>query len=677
MFETGRFRSAAVWLGAISLYLLLACGLTWPLPRHLRTHLLGDTSGDLGVYVWNLWIFRHELLEHGHLPFSTDHVFAYTDGLDFALHNYTPLAGLLGAPLIGWLGLVATFNLMLLAFMALSGLGVFVLARSLKLAVPAAWCAGALFMASPVLTARSSEHFSLITAAPLPLFIWALLRALETKRNRDAVLVGLLVALATYADAYYGIYCALTGAFFVTWRFVRIERRGGRTGPPRLMRFGELLIVSLAALIAWRVLSGSTSLTLWGIRIGLLTLYTPVLALMVMLAMRAWLAWRPSLALHDPERVLPTFVGRGVIAVAVCLALLTPILLGIANRFIEDRLPETETYWRSSAPGVDLLAYFVPNPMHPWFGSHTRSWFATDGIDGFPEFVASFSIVAFVVIAVGAAARGLPRVWIAFTALALMLSLGPFIHLGGINTYIIGPWAFLRYVPVIGMARSPSRFAIPAVLGLSLLFAFAITELSRRHAGRWRMAGGFVAVALAMELVPAPRVLYSADVPDIYRLVAAAGDEAGRVLELPTGVRDGISSLGKFDAASQYFQTRHKRPMIGGYVSRMSRWRRRENRRSPVLRAIFELSEGRVPSSDLIERARESRDAFLRRSCVRFVVVNKQHASGELRSFAEETLRLRVLHEDAAYQLLTPVDPPTCEPRRRRGHGARQRSPSP
>ncbi|HET9469439.1 MAG TPA: hypothetical protein VFO48_13535, partial [Vicinamibacterales bacterium] len=158
-------RYAPAWAVALAAYVSLACGLTWPLPRHFQTHLLGDTSGDAGIYVWNLWIFRHELVEHGRLPVSTDHLFTYTDGLDFALHNYTPLAGLLGVPLMDWLGIVGTFNVILIASMALSASGVFLLARRLGLGDLYAWAAGAMFIASPVFAARSSEHFSLITAA--------------------------------------------------------------------------------------------------------------------------------------------------------------------------------------------------------------------------------------------------------------------------------------------------------------------------------------------------------------------------------------------------------------------------------------------------------------------------------------------------------------------------------
>ena len=647
---------------AAAAYALLTCLLTWPLPRHLQTHLLGDPSGDTGVYVWNLWIFWHELLQHEHLPLSTDHLFGYTGGADFALHNYAPVAGLLGVPLIGSLGIVGAFNVVLLAVVSLSGLGVYVLAKRLGLGTIAAWSTGALFIASPVLTSKETAHFSLVIAAPLPLFLWALLRTLDTGRMRDAILVGALAAVAAYSDLYYGIYCLIMGGFLIAWRFTRVEWRGPATVSAGLIATLDAVLVITGVLIAWRVVSGTNAITIGAIRIGLQTLYTPMLVTVVLLALRAWVAWRPVVLLDDPAGRVKALLPVGLAAVGVCGVLLLPELVGIALRFATNRLPDTEIYWRSSRRGLDALAYFVPNPNHPWFGDRTRQWWMPDRPGAFPEFVGAFSIVAFAVIAVGAWRRVLPRVWIAFTAFFVWLSLGPFMHVGGINTYVIGPWAFLRYVPVIGMAQSPSRFAVVAVLGMSLLFGFALEELLRgRRAASW---ASVLAMALGVELMAAPRPLHSAAVPDVYRLVAATGDESGRLLELPTGIRDGTSSVGDFSAGTQYFQTRHRRPLIGGYLSKVSRRRKAENARVPMLRALFALSEGRTPPPQWLEEARSSRDAFLRRSCVTFVVVDKRRASDSLRTFAVEALRLMLVHEDAAYELFTPDDPPACEPRR-------------
>ncbi len=653
-----------------SAYVALACVLMWPLPLNLRTHLPGSPSGDLGVYVWNLWIFRHEILRHGRLPFSTDHVFAYTGGADFSLHNYTPLVGLLGSPLIDAFGVVGAFNLVLLAVMTLSGLSVFLLARTLGLGRLPAWMAGAVFIASPVLTAKSTAHFSLVTAAALPLFLWALLRTLESTRARDAALAGALVAVATYSDAYYGIYCVLMGLFVVAWRVGRIEWSGPARAP-RMRIFVHTVIALVVALIVWRAWTGVTALTIGPVRLGLQTLYTPVLVLAIMGIVLAWLSTRPAVRLDRPAII--ALVHPGAVAVATCLFGLLPLLVGLAVHFIEGRLPGTETFWRSSPRGVDALAYLVPNPTHAWFGRYTHSWFLPDRPDAFPEFVAAFSLVALAVIGVAAWRRLLPKRWVAFTLFFAALSLGPFVHVAGINTYVPGPWALLRYVPVIGMARSPSRFAVVAMLGLSLLFAFSLQELYRRRAavGRarwaWRAGASAIVVLLAAELMPIPRPLFATNVPEVYRLVTAdvPADEAGRLLELPTGLRDGTSSRGNFRVSTQFFQTSHRRPLIGGYLSRVSAWRKRQNERVPMLRALHTLSEGKDLPQAWDDEALDSRNDFLRHSCVQFVIVNKELASVALEAFAVKALALTLVHEDPEFVLYTPIVRPACDTPRR------------
>ncbi|MEQ1907861.1 MAG: hypothetical protein ABMA15_03515 [Vicinamibacterales bacterium] len=659
-----KFRTARWFTVAFATvgYAALATTLTWPLATHLRTALLGDPTGDTGVYVWNLWIFRHELVTHGRLPFSTDHIFAYTGGVDFSLHNYTPLAGLVGTPLMPWLGVVGAFNAVMLAFLTLSGLGTFMLGRQVGLRSTAAWIAGGLFVAAPLVTARETAHLSLITNASLPLFLWALLRTLDRPRLRNGALVGLVVAMATYSDAYYGVYCVLMGMFLLASRFLLLEGSRPSGVPSRMTRWTDVAVLLIAAFLVWRAVSGTLVFSLGPLRVRLETLYTPMLALVILGGLRAWLTWRPSLRFSDPDARLRLLVGPGILAVAVCVALLSPLLAGLVNRYAQGRWPDTVTYWRSSPRGVDALAYLVPNPNHAWFGQWTQRWLLPDVADAFPEFVASFSLVALAGIAVTLWRRGLPRMWVAFTAVFFLLSLGPFIHVGGLNTFVVGPWALLRYVPVIGMARSPSRFAIVAVLGLSLLVAFALEVwLAGGRRGR-RVAAGALVILVALEVIPAPRTLYSASVPDIYQFVATTDDEKGHLLELPTGVRDGTSSIGDFNASTAFFQTGHGRPLVGGYLSRVSEWRKQESLNAPMLRALFMLSERAGPlPGDVVTAARKTRDAFLARTCVRYVVVDKRRASSDLRAFATDVLGLKSLHEDDRYELLAPTQPPACE----------------
>src|SRR4029450_12366501 len=117
----------------------------------------------------------------------------------------------------------------------------------------------------------------------------------------------------------------------------------------------------------------------------------------------------------------------------------------------------------------------------------------------------------------------------------------------GLNTYVPAPWALLRYVPVIGLVHTPARFAIPFTLCFAIVVRAALRDLSRRHPQQRSALLCVAGILLAAELLPAPVTLYSAEIPQLYRHVAAAPPSTV-LLEIPTGVRDGVSNLGDFTA---------------------------------------------------------------------------------------------------------------------------------
>src|SRR6202022_1533488 len=187
-------------VGAILAYAILAVAFTWPLPLHMATHLTGSPEGDTGVYVWNQWVFQRELLAGHANPYFTDRILAMTGPANLSLNNYTTFANLLALPLAGFLGVVASFNVVYLVMTVLSGCAMFLLARAMtRGAEYESWLAGALFAWSPMLATRGSGHFSLVAAASLPLFVLLLMRADRHRRLRDGAALG--VALPPAAGA--------------------------------------------------------------------------------------------------------------------------------------------------------------------------------------------------------------------------------------------------------------------------------------------------------------------------------------------------------------------------------------------------------------------------------------------------------------------------------------------
>jgi hypothetical protein len=625
-------------------YLILAWAAAWPLSADLGGLLPGEPSNDTGVYVWNLWAFRHELVAHGRLPLWTDHILQPGSPIDLALHNYTIFQDVLGLVLIPWLGLVRSFNAIWIAMQALSGLAVFLLARRVTSRDGLACLAGILFAFSPTMIARSTAHQSLVAAGPLAFFLLFALRAADTRRLRDAALAGACAAWAGYSDAYYGVYCIPLLAVVTCARALRFDRFDTPRRAGRFVAALTWLMLAPAAIAAIVIATGGGHVEVLGVRIRATTIYTPMLVLTSLLLVRGVAAmrrrgrWRIDV---PPGR---DRIGQFAVGAFVCALLLLPLLNAARVRVQSGGEIQERVLWRSSPPGVDLAWLFVPNPNHPLAPASFRD-FVTTRPDSYPENVASLPYVALIVIGLAVVRARPPRVWIWILVSFGLLALGPFLAAAHVNTHIPGPWALLRYVPILGATRTPTRFLVPALMAFAVLFAWSLDRVARRRA-----VAGAVAAALAFELLPVPRVAAGARVPALYSTIAADPDDVS-VLEIPFGIWDGTSQHGFPNIAATYYQTTHQKRTVGGYLSRVPPSRVRDHLRFPTLRLLTVMSEGKPVEPNLAEAAREDARYFIEQARVRYVVIDPRLASAELRKSAIEVLQLRLVESEDGLEL--------------------------
>lgn len=633
-------------------YAAVAIVFSWPLVLHLGTGLTGPPDGDTGVYVWNQWVFQREIRAHHQLPYFTDAIFSLSAAANLGLHNYTPFQNLLALPLQPWLGTVAAFNVVFLLMSGLTAFCTYLLARHVTGRGMEAWLAGLLFAWSPLLVTRGMGHFSLVAAAPLAVFLLVLMKADGHERFRDAVALGAVVAWAATTDAYYAVYCLIIGAVFLAARVLAIHssERSGRASAVRWAL--DVLLLSVAALVTTIALTGGWSSRIMGITISARSLYTPVLVLTLLVTLRV--AWRLRATLRpgarvDARRLALLTAATGVVAAI----LLAPVLYAVGGRLSTGELTTTGVPWRNSPAGVDLLALLVPNPNHPLAPTAITDWMMMLP-GGVLENVVSIPLVALAVAALAwrTGWRG-ARWWTALAVTFGSLSLGPFVHFAGVNTFVPGPWAVLRYVPVLGLARTPSRFSVVMMLALAVLFASALAWLGRRDPARRRVILAAATGLLLVELLPAPVTLHSAAVPRFYRDIAAAPDDV-RVLELPTGVRDGTLSVGNFSARTQFFQTVHGKPLIGGYLSRVAGSRITELRRIAMMDALLELSEGHPISPEREAALVAGGPVFIRDTRIGFVIIDRLRASPALAEFARRAFRLERMDADGPLELFVP-----------------------
>jgi hypothetical protein len=644
---------ARLHIAVLSGYVVVAVLFTWPLTLHLSSTFPGDPAGDTGVYVWNLWVFRHQILAHHTLPFLTGEILSLDQpAVPLTLHNYTTFADVLAFPLLGRLSVAATFNLLTLGSLVASAYSMFMYALKRTGDAGAAFVGGLLFGFNPFMTARVTAHFSLVQAAPLPIFGLLLYEIFQRPTTRLAAIAGLVVAWAFLCDPYYAVYCLLMVMFVVGYSLVAVERRPLSVQRAWWRTAFDLLLLSVAGLIVGIALRGGGRLEIFGLHISMTRLYTPVLLFTTLLGVRIWLILRPRFAWAEMFRM--AHLRFVIVAGFVCVIALSPVLYAMRSPGAGRPWRGPQVLWRSSAPGVDAASWLTPNPFHPLWGSTSGGWLSALP-NGAEENVASISLVAQAVIAFSMVRRRFraPGGWWVFTGLFAWLSLGPFIRIAGINTYVPTPWAVLRYLPVVGAARMPTRMTVLVMMGVSMLLVLAIAHL-RQQSQRSRLVVAAIAVLLVFELLPSPRPLYSAEIPGVYQVIAA-DPRPVKVITLPFGLKDGLSERGAFSARYQYFQTMHEKALIGGYLSRLPDGAIVRYRRNIVVRTLLRLSEGRALDPAMEQEAVRLGPAFINKTHVGYVVIDTGLCSAELVSFAKRAFGLTPVTVDGSFELYRTV----------------------
>ena len=228
-------------------YGLVAVVLTWPLVLHFDTRIPGPRGGDALGY-----LFDFEQLARAGLPFIKDYV---QEGVAApfgrpasAAANLTLLYTLFPAMVLTKIvGPIAAFNALMLAGVALSGAGMYLLVRWLGLgAGPAAW-SGLVYALFPYHQLALTGFVTLVAYEVFPLLLMALIAwNVRPGRGSGAAVVA-MVLLAWLTSVYFGVMAMIMLAVAVIAAAVRHARaRGWRTAARQV---GALTAGLLAAVI--------------------------------------------------------------------------------------------------------------------------------------------------------------------------------------------------------------------------------------------------------------------------------------------------------------------------------------------------------------------------------------------------------------------------------------------
>jgi hypothetical protein len=609
--------SQSLWqrlhLGALLAHVVLSALFTWPLVLNFLPGAGSTTPGFMRVdrdqNLWNLWWTREALLS-GRNPFVTDMIW-YPEPQSLYYHTLNAFNGLVATPLLSFLSLPTTYNLIVFLSFVLTGWGAFLLVHYMCRNRWAALVGSVVFAYSAYHIATMRGLLQLISLEWVPFFVLFALKAVcdtvEPGRAGAArwVLTRALPAaffllLVTLVDWYYTLYSLMIAGLlglYLLWRAVRSSEAGSRE--PIALRLSPLL--RLAAVL--------------------------------------------------------------VVYLVIAAPLLIPTLREL--RTASYMVPEPDAALRHSA---DLLTYFIPPRGHLLWGS-AFSW-RDDWPFGGDTYEVYFTYTALLLAGAGLISRQraqvgtsllMPGQW--FWALSglvfFSLSLGPVLQINGQQVRwifspsvpLVMPYRILESLPVFNISRSPDRFDMPVTLCLALLAGYGVSALSGRldrgvSAQRPALFLSTVAVALiVIELMPFPYPQASADVPRWYRQLASEpGDFA--ILELPP---QGDYWHGAY---RMYFQSAHGRPIFGGYISR--------EYNHPFLDSTpgFQQLQRGTDEADMFADGPREWFSALERYGVRYVVLQKRREPERDDSRAEPDVALSREHID---QVLGPGVAPLYE----------------
>ena len=598
--------SKRIHLLTFAAYLLLALGLTYPVITNPARLVPGSDTWayDEYTFLWNIWWFKHSLLDLGSNPLYTGYTF-YPLGAPLVLYTYNFFYCALGLPLYLVSNLPFASNLTLWLGLALSGYTAYFLARYLlirRFSQPdgagvqlAAFLTG-LAYAFPAsrFVYLALGHYMLAAVGMLPLFVLFLLRALDERRRWHlyAILAGLALTLSALAE--------MTFALFL----------------------GLLLLVF--ALAAWRRLSGLALLARLGVVIAVAALtYSPLLyyilreAILGGYALEGW---------GDSLRLSVDLVG-----------LLAPTALH----------PLWGTDWaghlREAASGIARFS-----DVHTFFLGYAVLTLAVGGL-------------------IVQGRRALPWAATAFLAVVLSLGPllqinGRYLFdLDGLQTTFPLPFILLHYIPLANAGRTPNRFSVLAVLALAPLVGLGCYWLLGRLR-RWYLAAAVatvLALALLWDGLSMPLPTTDASVPPFYAQLAEDKEDYA-ILSLPFGLRSSFGTRGAERTQLQYYQAVHGKRILGGNVSRAPAMLFQYYEQVAPLAHLLAVESYRQPADLDWEREHQEAAALAALLDIRYLVVHAPvpgrlpyaDTYEEAISYAAQVFALTEVYRDPAGKLV-------------------------
>lgn len=261
----------------------------------------------------------------------------------------------------------------------------------------------------------------------------------------------------------------------------------------------------------------------------------------------------------------------------------------------------------------DLFGYFIPSVYNYYYGSFVKN--ITNNFEFAKNIFENFSypgiLIIFTYLFMIIFRKKIPRKIkeqtspFLITSLGfLFLTLGPFLHItgrwwieleNGIKLVFPLPFIILHYLPFLGNIRAPGRLIIGFIFFAYIVSAYIISNFLKDKSSRFKtifFALIFVLIIIDQRPMKAVSIPYEKKQNEVYEIIGK-DKEKSSLLEIPFGVRDGLTYFGDFDAVGLTFQEpTHRKYIIGGYSGRIPDYVKEYYVNNPLIGYFGRIIEG-------------------------------------------------------------------------------------
>jgi len=192
------------FLTALFFYLICAVIFFAPVSGNLATSLIGPAEDNMQT-LWNIWWVNQPVLVNQEYLFFTKFLF-FPEGTSLYFHTLSPYNLALSVILVKFVGIVFTYNILLITAFILSGISAYYLIRYLVGGKFIALLGGFIYAFNPYNFAQAQHHLNIVSIQFVPVFILFLVKSLRLKRKSDIFWAVVFMVLSALCSWHYFVY---------------------------------------------------------------------------------------------------------------------------------------------------------------------------------------------------------------------------------------------------------------------------------------------------------------------------------------------------------------------------------------------------------------------------------------------------------------------------------------